>query len=134
MEATRPARHLPRVDTHRVGRRFEELAADWLVRAGWRILDRNTRYGRREIDLVARRGSLVAFIEVKGRRSDRCGDPLEAITARKRAEIEEVARFWVERHGTPGLRYRFDAIAVRRDARGGLEVEHVEDAWRPGWR
>jgi putative endonuclease len=122
------------VDTHRVGRRFEEMAADWLVRAGWRILDRNTRHGRREIDLVARRGALVAFIEVKGRRSGRCGDPLEAITPRKRAEIEEVARFWIARHGTPDLRYRFDAIGVRRGSDGLFEIEHVADAWRPGWR
>jgi putative endonuclease len=122
------------VDTHRVGRRFEDLAADWLSAAGWRILDRNTRFGRREIDLVVRRGPVVAFVEVKGRRGAGCGDPLAAITARKRAEIEEVARFWVARHGLPGVRYRFDAVAVRPLPHGGFEIEHVEDAWRPGWR
>lgn len=117
-----------------MGKRFEDLAAQALVEAGWEVVERNTRYGRREIDLVVRRGAVVAFVEVKGRRNGEHGDPLHAITRRKRAEIEDVARYWIARHGRPGDRYRFDAVAVRPRAGGGLEIEHVEDAWRCGWR
>lgn len=117
-----------------MGRRFEDLAAGWLASRGWAVLERNVRFGRREIDLVIRRGAVVAFVEVKGRRGSRCGDPLDAITPRKRGEIEAVARIWVSRHGVHGARYRFDAVAVREAADGSLEIEHVEDAWRPGWR
>lgn len=123
------------MDTHQIGRRFEEVAGQWLERRGWTIVDRNVRFRRREIDLVIRRGNLVAFVEVKGRRGDRRGDPLEAITPFKRREIEGVARWWVAHHGVAGESYRFDAVAVRvRRAEGGVvtEVEHVEDAWRMG--
>lgn len=134
MAAPRPGSQRSRVDTHRVGRRFEELVAERLEAEGWTILERNFRYGRREIDLIVRRDRTTAFVEVKGRRGTRCGDPLEAITPRKRREIEEVARFWVTRHGDEGLDYRFDAVGVREGAGGEIEIVHVEDAWRPGWR
>jgi putative endonuclease len=90
---------------------------------------RNYRHGRKEIDLVVRRGDLVAFVEVKSRRSGSCGHPLEAITARKRAEIEEVAAAWIAAFGEPRDSYRFDAVAVRLDG-ASPDLDHVEDAWR----
>lgn len=134
MEAPRPGRHLGGVDTHRVGRRFEEAVARWLAARGWEILERNVRFGRKEIDLIIRRGGVVAFVEVKGRRGMGCGHPLEAVTLRKRAEIEAVATWWVARFGGEGMTYRFDAVAVVRTPTGTLAIDHVEDAWRPGWR
>jgi putative endonuclease len=112
------------------GRSFEEIAVGHLVRSGWTVLDRNIRFGRREIDLVMRRGTTVAFVEVKGRGGTGYGHPLEAITVRKRAEIEKVATWWVARNGTDGQEYRFDAVAVLKRADGRCSVEHVEDAWR----
>lgn len=113
----------------RLGSYGEQLAADYLLRAGWRILERNYRVGRREIDLVARRGGVVAFIEVKTRRAQDFGDALEAVTARKRREIELVAAGWVERYGKPDDVYRFDAIAVRLHPGPTPQIEHLEDAW-----
>lgn len=121
------------MDTHRVGRRFEALAARWLEERGWIVLDRNVRFQRREIDLVVRRGRTVAFVEVKGRRSDDRGHPFEAVTARKRREIEAVARWWVAHHGVGGHEFRFDVVGVRAGrAAERVEVEHVEGAWRMG--
>lgn len=120
------------MDTHRLGRSFEVVAARHLEARGWHVLDRNVRWRRKEVDLVVRRDEVVAFVEVKGRRGPEYGHPLTAITARKRREIESVARWWVERHGRPGLVYRFDAVAVQRGSDGRLRVEHVEDAWRIG--
>lgn len=117
-------------DPHEFGRRCEELAAESLIAAGWRIVARNYRFGRREIDLIARRRRVVAFVEVKGRRGDGFGHPLEAITRRKREEIRRVAEQWIARNGGPGLIYRFDAVGVTLEAAGGPRVEHVEDAWR----
>lgn len=112
-----------------LGDRGEELAARHLVRAGWTVVNRNFRVGHREIDLVARRGEVVAFVEVKTRTGLGYGHPLEAITARKRREIQQVAATWIERHGAEGDVYRFDAVAVLM--RGGeARLEHVEDAWR----
>jgi putative endonuclease len=113
-----------------VGDRGERLAAEHLERAGWTVLARNFRVGHREVDLVARRGEVVAFVEVKTRAGMGYGHPLEAITRRKRREIEQVAGCWLERHGVAGDVYRFDAVAVLLPTGGEPLIEHVEDAWR----
>jgi putative endonuclease len=118
--------------THDLGRLFEDAVALHLSDRGWQILARNVRFQRREIDLVVRRDGVVAFVEVKGRRGGAYGHPLEAITWRKRREIEAVAGWWIERFGEPGLSYRFDAVSVERSRDGRLSLHHVEDAWRPG--
>jgi putative endonuclease len=112
-----------------LGDRGEEIAALHLARAGWTVTHRNFRLGHKEIDLVARRGEVVAFVEVKTRAGLGYGHPLESITAKKRREIAQVAGAWIERFGADGDVYRFDAVAVL--VRGSEpEVEHVEDAWR----
>ena len=113
-----------------LGDRGEQLAADHLVRAGWTVLHRNFRLGKKEIDLVARRGEVVAFVEVKTRAGLGYGHPLEAITAKKRREIHQVAAAWMERHGKPDDVYRFDAVAILLPSGGEAVIEHVEDAWR----
>lgn len=117
--------------TKPLGDRGEALAAAHLEAAGWTVVHRNWRLGHREIDLVARRGEVVAFVEVKTRAGLGYGHPLEAITARKRREIQAVAAAWIERHGAPGDVYRFDAVAVlATDGGAAPAIEHVEDAWR----
>lgn len=110
----------------------ERLAARHLRKLGYRILARNYRFGRREIDLIVARDDFVAFVEVKARAGTGYGHPLEAITAQKRREIERVARAWLERHGRPGTHCRFDAVGVvvRRDQ--APIIEHVPNAWRLG--
>jgi putative endonuclease len=75
---------------------------------------------------------VVAFVEVKGRKGGGWGHPLDAITALKRREIETVARWWIDRFGRVGDRYRFDAVAVHAGGGGRPRVEHVPDAWRSG--
>jgi putative endonuclease len=116
--------------SHDFGRRGEATAARYLAQRGWTILHRNWRLGHKEIDLVARRGRVVAFVEVKSRSGPDFGHPLESITPFKRREIEQVARAWVARFGTPRSVYRFDAIAIVRHGAAPLCIEHVEDAWR----
>jgi putative endonuclease len=108
------------------GRAAEDAAADLLRSAGWTILDRNWRFHRREVDLIARRGSTVAFVEVRARRTARFGHPLETIGWRKRLDLEAAAMAWLARHGRPRDVYRFDAVVVV----AGRPAEHVEDAWR----
>jgi putative endonuclease len=119
--------------SHDFGTACEDAAARHLARAGWQILARNYRLGHREIDLVARSGAVVAFVEVKGRSGTGYGHPLDAVTPRKRREIERVARQWIARFGRPGDVYRFDAVAVRSIPPARIPVvEHVADAWRAG--
>ncbi|HEX5724616.1 MAG TPA: YraN family protein [Longimicrobiaceae bacterium] len=121
---------MPRGPTKPLGDRGEELAVAHLAAAGWVVLHRNFRLGRREIDLVARRGEVVAFVEVKTRAGLGYGHPLEAVTLKKRREIQQVALAWVDRHGREGDTYRFDAVSVLVAGGGPPVVEHVEDAWR----
>ncbi|MGH7458024.1 MAG: YraN family protein [Longimicrobiaceae bacterium] len=117
--------------THkRFGDRGEEAAARHLELCGWTVVDRNFRMGRKEIDLVARRGQVVAFVEVKARAGPGYGHPLEAITWKKRREIQQVASAWIDRHGGEGDVYRFDAVAVHAAPNRPPAIEHVEDAWR----
>ncbi len=118
---------------HRQGLEAEEAAGRWLAGRGWRIEAHRWTLGRNDLDLIARKADLVAFVEVKLRHSDRCGAGVEAIGRRKRAAIERVAWSWILRHGRGGDRYRFDVISMER-ADGLGRVEHLEDAWRPGWR
>jgi putative endonuclease len=113
-----------------LGDRGEQLAADHLAGAGWIILHRNFRLGHREIDLVARRDEVVAFVEVKTRGGSGYGHPFEAITLRKQREIHTVASAWIERFGAEGDVYRFDAVAVLFPGGGEPMIEHLEDAWR----
>lgn len=120
---------------HDRGRRGEVLAARFLERSGWQILDRNWRAGHSEVDLVIRRGGIVAFVEVKTRAHPGCGDPLEAVTWRKRREIARVAAAWLAARGPMlgrGVSVRFDAVAVQLGEGRAPVVRHLADAWRIG--
>jgi putative endonuclease len=115
-------------DSHELGRRSERLAADYLRQRGYDILERNYRVGHKEVDLIVRRGVVIAFVEVKARAGLGYGHPLEAITWSKRREVAYVARVWIAGNGGPALSYRFDAISVQW--RGAEPViEHVPNAW-----
>jgi putative endonuclease len=107
----------------------EEQAIRYLLSRGWSLVAHRFRMGRTEIDLIVRRGDLVAFVEVKARRGDAFGSPMEAVTGAKRREIVKAARAWVDRHGRPSDIYRFDCIGLVDG-----KLDHLEDAFRPGWR
>jgi putative endonuclease len=115
---------------HLRGIRGELAALAYLVSCGWEIEAHRFRLGRHDVDLVARRESLVAFIEVKTRKSAECGAPAEAVSARKRAILARVAACWQTRFGRPNDVYRFDLVSVWEPAPGGALIDHVADAWR----
>ena len=107
------------------GRGGERLAAWWLRLKGYRILARGVRSPQGEIDLVARRGRVLALVEVKARPS--LAEAGAAVTPRQRGRIERAAAVFLQRRPElAGLDIRFDAvlIAPRRPPR------HVADAWR----
>jgi len=123
-----PPTHPP----HELGRRGESVAAGYLLGRGWRLLASNYRFGRREVDLVVRRGDLVVFVEVKTRAGAGFGAPEEAVTRLKRREIEIVAEHWLERHRPGDVDVRFDVVSILVSPDGRLaDVVHLEDAWRP---
>jgi putative endonuclease len=107
----------------------ERLAAEHLARAGYRIVARNVRSDGVEIDLVAARGELFVFVEVKTRAGRRFGAPEEAVDARKCARLVRGARAWLHANARPRVRARFDVIAVEPDASGALRVRHLPSAF-----
>jgi putative endonuclease len=92
---------------------------------GYRILDRRARTPAGEIDLVAARGRILAFVEVKAR--TRREAALEAVTPQLRQRLEQAAAQWAQkRRGMNALNWRFDIVTVTP----GRWPEHLRDAWR----
>jgi putative endonuclease len=87
------------------------------------------RYG--EIDVIARDGPVVVFIEVKTRTHAAYGCPAEAVTAKKRGRIARVASLFLSRSGWGERACRFDVVEVVPDG-GRFRVRHIPDAFRPG--
>ena len=109
----------------------EERAAEYLTSRGWHIRARNVRAGGVELDVVAERGRLLAFVEVKSRRSRATGAPEEAVDARKRARLVRGAAAWLREHPARGRRVRFDVIVCELH-RGGWRLRHLEGAFDAG--
>lgn len=110
---------------NRLGERAEKLAALWLCLRGYRIIARRFSCPAGEIDLIARRGRVLAFIEVKYRADALAAG--EAITPSKRARVSAAARTWLALHPDDALRdCRFDAVLMRPWRLPLL----IEDAWR----
>jgi putative endonuclease len=103
----------------------ERRAARWYRLRGWRILATNAWAGGNELDLVVRRGRTLRFVEVKEKRSDRRGDPLEMVGHEKQRRVRRAAEAWlVANPEAQGLVPGFDVVAVR-DGR----LERVEQAF-----
>jgi putative endonuclease len=128
-------------DRQAMGRRGEDLAAAYLERHGWRILERNHRTREGEIDLIATRHGTLAFCEVKTlvRRRAPPGrgpaDPLECIAPAKQRRVRRLARAWLaQRTAQGGVRrhaiVRLDVIAVLLGADGTLlRLDHLPSAF-----
>lgn len=112
-----------------LGERGELIAARWLASRGWTIRERRFRCGHRDIDLIAQRDQVVAFVEVKARTGATFGDPVEAVHWRKQRELRHSATVWITRHGRAGEDYRFDVVGVLLE-RGKVRLKHVENAFK----
>jgi putative endonuclease len=122
------------VDARRqVGANGEEAVAAWYRAAGYTVLDRNWRVREGELDVVAANGEYLVFCEVKTRRGDRYGLPVEAVTARKQQRLHHLAMLWLGQHEADGQRrrraLRFDVASVVPDGRGGWNVSVLEAAF-----
>lgn len=114
------------------GKSGENIAADYLEQKGFRIVERNYRAGRGEIDLIAWvNDDLLVFIEVKTRSSDQFGGPEGAVTAKKQDLLARTAGIYMESIGYEWA-IRFDIVAVLLVNNTVSEIRHVEDAFFPG--
>ncbi|HLF13982.1 MAG TPA: YraN family protein [Bacteroidota bacterium] len=109
-----------------LGDRGERTAAEFLERNGYEILQRNYRFGRGEIDLIARKNGTTVFIEVKTRSSDRYGEPEEAVTREKVRRIRRIASAYLAQRRIGDCDCRFDVIAVVFDG-DRPTVRHTQD-------
>jgi len=123
------------VARRRTGEIAEDLVACRLAAAGWEIVERNarTRYG--ELDIVARDGATLVFVEVKGAREGTSfgpEKPILSIDARKQRRIRRLATAWMSerRDQPPYAEIRFDAVGVTLDRHGQtVDVDYVKAAF-----
>ena len=113
-----------------LGQQGEDAAVRHLKRAGYKILERNRFLGRYEIDIIAREGDTVAFVEVKTRRSADPVDPQENVHREKRRRIRAAARRYIQREDRDDVYYRFDIVTVVLPEKGRPEIELIRDAFR----
>jgi putative endonuclease len=119
--------------TNDIGDRGEELAASILADAGYRILERNYRYQRNEVDLVCldpEPEEEVVFVEVKARTGTGFGPPEASVTKDKQRTLVEVAQAYLYEQEWEGAPARFDVVAILF-SEGTPQVEHYENAFWP---
>lgn len=116
-------------DRRQLGRWGEDLAATYLESVGYEILARNWRSRRGEIDIIARSGQIVAFVEVKTRRGQQFGLPEEALTQAKATRLIQLAQEYLMECELYDVDWRIDLVAVELDSGGKLlRCEHIPNA------
>lgn len=110
------------------GKTGEIVATNYLKKLGYQILANNYKNILGEIDIIARDGEYIVFIEVKTRLSRAFGEPFEAIDYRKQNKIRSVATMYLKTKHTLDSLSRFDAIEIIGDL-SDPEINHVKDAF-----
>ena len=116
---------MPKTEKRITGDMGERRTARYLRLRGYRILERNFTFGHKEVDIIARRGRTIAFVEVKTRREGALLAPRESVTAAKRHNIISAARGYSMLHDTEGKRIRFDISEVTTDGR----INYIKNAF-----
>lgn len=106
------------------GNEGEQAACDYLVRHGWRILERNLRRGRGEIDIITCKRDVIAFVEVKRRSDLGFGTPAEAVNLEKQRRILGAAGIYLQEKGLSEANIRFDVIEIL-----SKRIHHIEAAF-----
>lgn len=110
------------------GKKAEELAVEYVKKQGYKILTRNFRFQKAEIDIIAEKDNIIAVIEVKARSTDAFMLPQEAVTKTKIRSIVSAANHYLEEFNKH-TEVRFDIISVLPDEKGNLSIEHITDAF-----
>jgi len=105
----------------------ENIAAEYLRKKGMQIIERNFRCRLGELDIIARQGDYLVFIEVRTRSSALCGLPQESITATKIKKVRRLAQVYLAQRSLSDVNVRFDVVAVY----GVREttIDHIENAF-----
>jgi putative endonuclease len=114
------------------GKRGEDVACEELQRRGYIILDRRFRTRSGELDIVARDGKVIVFVEVKARTDGNFGDPSESITWRKRRRLGQMAASYLFKKQLGDVACRFDVVAVVEGSDAGPTIELIQGAFEIG--
>lgn len=112
------------------GDRGEGEAAQYLRRKGYAILVQKYRTPLGELDLVARDGRTVVFVEVKTRRSPAFGVPQAAVDLRKQQRMGRIALYYLQQNKLHGVPCRFDVVAITASGGGRPSIQHIPDAFQ----
>ena len=110
------------------GEKSESIAASYLKKQGYKIIERNYRTKLGEIDVIARDKDTIAFIEVKARRSGQFGDPKWAVTPKKQRKISMVALQYLKTTGQSNVKARFDVVSIK-SSHDNPNIEIVKNAF-----
>jgi uncharacterized protein (TIGR00252 family) len=111
-----------------LGRTGEDRAAQLYRSKGFTLVERNARRREGEIDLIARRGDVLVFCEVKTRRTDRWGTPAEQVGFKKQQRLRQLAALWLQENSPGRVQVRFDVVSVIVGQRD-VYVTHIPDAF-----
>ena len=109
----------------KLGARGEQIAIDYLRNSGYRILEHNYRNGLGEIDIIARQGGELVFIEVKTRSDNLFGSPFDSVTAAKQRQLSKVALEYLSKHNCLDYPARFDVVGVWLVERNGNRLQEA---------
>lgn len=118
--------------TAEIGRRGEDIAAQYLLDAGFDLLHRNWRSGRYEIDIAAVKDGMLHIVEVKSRSDGGYSTPEEAMTAHKFRSLVKAAELYISSYGLD-MDVQFDLIAVTYHGQGAAEVTYYPEVVYPRW-
>ena len=116
-----------------LGKKGEDLALSYLINSGYKIEARNYRCPFGEVDIIARDGGVLVFVEVKTRQSKFFGTPQEAVDFHKQKRLNRIALFYLTCLGEEARQEtcRFDIVAVSKDSRSGWDIELIKNAFLP---
>jgi len=112
-----------------LGKKGEDLAVSHLKKQGIKVILRNYRQKSGEIDIIARDGDFLVFVEVKTRRSLAFGSPFEAVTHKKQAQITRVAMEYISRNNISLQACRFDVVSIVMSQARTVQIEHQKNAF-----
>lgn len=122
-------RGITKLSNKTLGDEGEHLAANYLIGLGYQIMARNFRIRAAELDLVAKDGDTIAFVEVKTRRSTRFGTGAEAVNGRKQQKIIQAARYFLQQRHLEGAPCRFEVIEIYAEKGGTPVLHHIKGAF-----
>ncbi|MDA9885632.1 YraN family protein [Winogradskyella sp.] len=112
---------------NQLGKKGEQLAVDFLIKNGYNILDRNYRFDRAEVDIIAKKEEILSIIEVKTRTNIDFGNPEDFVTPKQIKNLVKAVNEYVTENDLD-LEVRFDIVAIVKEKQS-FKIEHLKDAF-----